>query len=133
MPTSCINFLFALLISRPFNSPDAILFMQHAAPFGYLLYHLPGLLSSFFSSALAPSPTIFLNSNSLVNSRLRMLRSLTRSLQHCIRAARGVRVPSVCTRSINWLTRRRVLAQDVKHEDGFVWDSLYLTRGWGTL
>ena len=57
--------------------------------------HLPSLLSSFFSSALAPSPTIFLNSYSLMNSRLRMPRSLTKSLQHCIRAARGVMVPSV--------------------------------------
>ena len=61
------------------------------------------------SSALAPSPTIFLSSHSLVNSRLSMLRSLTSSLQDCIRAALGVSDPSVCMRRMNSLAICKIL------------------------
>ena len=52
---------------------------------------------------LAPSPTILRSSHSLVNSRPRTPRSLTRSRQHWTRAARGVMVPSVWMRSSNLL------------------------------
>ena len=49
------------------------------------------------------SPTIFRNSHSLVNSRLRRPRSVTRSLQAWRSACRGVMEPSVWTRSSNLL------------------------------
>ena len=50
----------------------------------------------------APALTILRSSYSLVNSRLRMPRSLTRSWQAVINASFGVRVPSVWIRSSNF-------------------------------
>lgn len=65
---------------------------------------IPSLTPTPLTAPLLRSLTIFLNSHSLVNSRLRMFKSEIKSLQAWITAMRGVMLPSVWTRKMNFLS-----------------------------